>query len=253
MNLIKSFWIPLFIFGQLIIPLSVQAQDTVDHSLFDQLLKQHVHEGLINYDAINSDKQRLQNYLESLALVKPGQLNSDEQRLAFWINAYNASVIYRVLEHHPVDSVKTISGFFHRLKSNIAGEMLTLDSIEARAREFGDWRIHFALVCASSSCPLLRPEVYLPVELDEQLTEQTISFLKDKEKGVRLEENVLWVSKIFEWYSGDFMPDESGFFRRLNAEKLLNTLQPYLSEALIFKKGMKMKYMSYDWTLNRAI
>ncbi|MBI3021053.1 MAG: DUF547 domain-containing protein [Candidatus Omnitrophica bacterium] len=228
----------------------VGAEPRVDHSAWDAILKRYVNgAGLVNYAAVKEDRAALDGYLASVSTVDVTSLSRDA-RLAFWINAYNACVIKGVLDHYPVKSVKGIKGFFDAIRYPIAGASLTLNEIEARGRALGDWRIHMALVCASSSCPVLRNEAYVPERIDEQLGDQARRFLADPSRGLRFDEggSVLWVSKIFTWYAKDFVPEG-----RLTAEALVPVIAPYLDPAqaqAIRDRKPKLKFLDYDWLLN---
>ncbi len=151
-------------------------------------------------------------------------------------------------------SVKQIGGFFGGLRQPIAGRQRTLNDLEEHARALGDWRIHFALVCASSSCPPLRSEAYVPERLDEQLNEQVRGFLRDPQRGLRVEQGTLWVSKIFDWYAADFVPPKQlGALRRLTAAKLVPTLTPHLAPDVaqsLQGRKLSLKFLPYDWALN---
>ena len=131
---------------------------------------------------------------------------------------------------------------------------MTLNEIESRGRILGDWRVHFALVCASSSCPFLRREPYVAGRLDEQLTEQTRRFLADAQRGVRVEDRTIWLSKIFDWYKRDVIPaSELGWLGRLTPEKLLPRIEPYLDRDIaqaIRSRPLAIKFLDYDWSLN---
>jgi hypothetical protein len=135
----------------------------------------------------------------------------------------------------------------------VANASLTLNEIESRGRHLGDWRVHFALVCASSSCPPLIEEAYVPERLEAQLAERTKAFLADEQRGLRVEGNILWASKIFDWYAKDFLPP-GGLFQRLTAEKLLSVLGSYLPEEVAAAKGkpLTLKFLDYEWALNEV-
>ncbi|MDP3703578.1 MAG: DUF547 domain-containing protein, partial [Candidatus Omnitrophota bacterium] len=161
-------------------------------------------------------------------------------------------VVKGVLDHYPLASVKEVKGFFDRLRYRVAGRDLTLNEIEGEGRALGDWRIHFAVVCASSSCPLLRAEAYAADRLKAQLAEQTRQFLNDPKRGLRIEDGTVWASKIFDWYATDFLPTkEVGLFRRLPPEKLLGVLSAYYKSDVASPRGrLELKFMDYDWSLN---
>ena len=224
----------------------------VDHSAWDELLRRHVSsEGLVDYAAVQQERQALERYLAVLRDVTPGALGSAHERLAFWINAYNACVFKGVLDHSPLTSVKDVPGFFDKLTHQVGGETLTLNQMEGKGRALGDWRIHCAVVCASSSCPFLRREAYVPDRLDDQLADQVTRFLADPSRGLRVEQaaGVVWVSKIFKWYAKDFVPSGS-----ITAETLLPLLAPFLPDPALPKTAVEthltVKFMNYDWTLN---
>lgn len=114
--------------------------------------------------------------------------------------------------------------------------------------------VHFALVCASSSCPSLVREAYVPERLNEQLAEQTRRFLADPQRGLRVEGRTLWLSKIFDWYKSDFIPaGELGWLGRLTPEKLLPHIELYLDGDIaqaIRSRQLVIKFLDYDWSLN---
>jgi len=233
----------------------VAAQQHIDHAEWDRLLQRYVTSGLVDYEGLKRERETLDRYLANLETVDPARLPSREAKLAFWINAYNATVVKDVLDHYPLKSVRKVKGFFNRIRHRVAGGDLTLDEIEKRGRALGDYRIHFAVVCASTSCPILRSEAYVPERLEEQLADQTTQFVNDPQRGLRLEGSTLWASKIFKWYTDDFLPEsKSTFFSRLAPEALLVALEPYpdmkLSQAGRDRK-MKLRFMNYDWSLNK--
>ena len=236
-----------FVFFAVMTP--VAGEQTVDHTAWDALLRRHVNaQGQVDYAAVQQERAALETYLASLAAAQPSAWSKDEQ-LAFWINAYNACVFKGVLDHFPLTSVKDVKGFFEKLTYRVAGETLALNAIEAKGRALGDWRIHFGVVCASSSCPFLRNEAYVPERVGEQLTDQARRFLADPSRGLRVDGGTLWLSKIFKWYAKDFVPAGS-----LTAETLIPVVAPYLptETAQAVRQGkFSVKFLDYDWTLNK--
>lgn len=225
----------------------------VDHSQWDQLLKRHVIQGLVDYQGLRGERGVLDQYLAQLKTADPTALPSEEAQLAFWINAYNASVIQGVLEAYPIKSVKDVRGFFDTIRYQVGGKSLTLNELEAKGRALGEWRMHFALVCASSSCPPLRSEAYVSDRLEAQLVEQAGQFLGDPTRGLRFDQprGVLWVSRIFKWYATDFTPAT----RQPTVASLLPLLRPYLDPQLveaIRQHDPPLNFLDYDWTLNDA-
>ena len=229
---------------------AVWAEPVVDHAPWDTLLRRDVKDGRVDYPGVQQQREVLDGYLAQLKLADPMSLPSKEAQLAFWINAYNACVFKGVLDHYPLRSVKDVKGFFEKIPYAIGGESLTLNELEAKGRALGDWRIHFAVVCASSSCPILRAEAYVPERLEQQLTEQVGQFLRDPTRGLRVDEakRMLWVSKIFKWYAKDFVRDGA-----LTSETLLLVLHRYVDAAWLAqaqRRPLALNFLEYDWTLN---
>ena len=221
------------------------------HELFDQVLQEYVDsQGRVDYARLKSNPGTLESYLDLLAVNAPSDNATFQTGLAFWINAYNALTIKGVLDHYPITSVRKIKlfgGFFSRIKFQVGGRSYTLDNIEHDIirYEFGDPRIHFALVCASIGCPILEKRVFVPETLEERLDNATANFINNPEK-VRLdrENGVLHLSQIFEWYAEDF-EDTHG--------SVINFISEYLPEAdaaFLKKEEVQIQYLKYDWSLN---
>ena len=169
---------------------TVPPDTAFSHELFNQVLQEHVKDGRIDYAKLKANPEQFEKSLDQLAAAKPDEMSYNEQ-MAFWINAYNVLVIKGVIDHYPIKSVKKVklfNGFFSRLKFQVAGETYSLDHIEHDIirKEFVDPRIHFALVCASISCPPIENKVYLPETIEERLDVVTLKFVTDPEK-VRLD------------------------------------------------------------------
>lgn len=219
------------------------------HALLDQVYKEHVAYGKVHYTNLKANPEKLEDYLDVLALANLDEMSFAEQ-LAFWINAYNALVIKGVIDHYPtksVRSVKLFGGFFSRLKFNVAGEMYTLNQIEHDIirTEFVDARVHFALVCASKSCPPLAGTVFLAETIEDQLDDVTLKFVTDPEK-VRIDrdEKIIYLSKIFKWYETDFTEGYDGV-----ADFLADYLSPENAE-FVLRDEVSFQYLDYDWSLN---
>jgi len=221
---------------------------------WDRVLKKHSVDGGVRYAALKRDRADLDAFLASVARTSPSSLPRPE-RLAFLINAYNAIVVAGVLERYPgIESVKTVGGFFDGETHAVGGRRMTLDEIEAAAREI-DPRVHFAVVCASTSCPDLRGEAYRGERIDRQLREDTRRFLADRSKGLRYEEgpNELHASPIFKWYAGDFTGGSRvvAFFARGGVRDWIT--EHVGDQALaktIREREPEVIYMDYDWSLN---
>lgn len=216
---------------------------------YDALLKTYVSVGakhgisltLIDYTGLKSDP-RLQQVLTAIAQYPRDQLNTKDKRLAFYINTYNLLAIKMVADHWPIDSIKDVGSLFHSVWNKkagiVMGRELTLDEIENDIlRPMGDPHIHFAIVCASVSCPNLRPEAYRVDRLGAQLNDQVRGFLANPRKGMRLAAGTLTLSPIFDWFDDDF--ETSG--------GVLRFIQGYRSEV---RDGVDIRYFDYDWSVN---
>ena len=238
-----AFLIPAF-GGRLI----AAAAPPVDNSIYAELLTKYVANGHVDYAGFKRDEARLDQYLKVLEQVDPERLPREEQ-FAFYINAYNAWTIKLILTGYP--GVKSIKDLGSLLQSpwkkefvRINAKTLTLDDIEhtiLRPR-FKDPRVHFAIVCASKSCPPLIAEPYLGAVLDAQLNRSTRDFLNTP-ANYRLDNNTFWVSSIFKWFAEDFNKDVVGFY--------VNHAEADLKNSLEANRGrIEVKYLDYDWSLN---
>jgi hypothetical protein len=232
---------------------------------YDRLLRTYVSaQGWVDYAALARERVALNRFLEEIGSVSSKEFKDRSEALAFWINAYNAFTLADVLDtvYGKYKSVKQVSGFFDGRKHAAAGQELTLDEIEKKGRNLHDPRIHFAIVCASTSCPKLQRFAYTGQALDRQLSQAAREFLADPNRGLRFdrEHNELSVSPIFEWYAGDFTGFSSGagsLWARAKAtvsgSELLDFIARYAPEEisqLIPKNRPNLHYFRYDWSLN---
>ncbi|WP_305907849.1 DUF547 domain-containing protein [Methylomarinum sp. Ch1-1] len=205
------------LFFIIVVALAIQpvAAEEPDWNDYRSVLK-HVKPGLkngvklmqVDYAALNSDGS-LEKAYRNLSAFDINHLASKEERLAFYINAYNILALKMVADHWPTDSIKDAGSFFSPVWNKPAGQLggktVTLGEVEHEIlRKMGEPRIHMAIVCASVSCPDLRAEPYTAVRLNEQLDEQTRQFLDNSGKGLRIAGKVIQVSKIFDWFEEDF-------------------------------------------------
>lgn len=163
---------------------------------------------LVDYRAVATDPH-LAAALATLENFPLAKLAGPQQWLAFHINAYNLLALNMVVTHKPLHSIKDIGNFLRPVWQRPAGQLdgvaVSLADVEhRRLRRRGDARIHFAIVCASLSCPDLRPEPYRGATLDHQLDDQVVRFLANPGKGLRRAEDGLHVSRIFAWFAADF-------------------------------------------------
>ncbi len=241
------------------------ATPAFDHSSFNALLETYVNDGgLVDYAGLSRDRAKLDAYLSALGSANPQSFPNDDERLAFWINAYNAFTLRDVLDdvYQKFKGVREAVGFFDKKTHRVAGQDLTLDQIEANGRNLQDPRIHFAVVCASTSCPKLQRFAYTGPQLQEQLTRITREFLADEQRGMRLDRanNTIYLSSIFKWYAGDFAGSTGGaskVFERVKASVSgaagLNYVKSHVASdvaQLIAEKSPSVDYLPYDWSLN---
>ncbi|MEX2179446.1 MAG: DUF547 domain-containing protein [Gemmatimonadaceae bacterium] len=233
---------------------TVAPAQTPDHGPWDAMLKVHVSDGLVDYDAFGRDA-RFPAYLRSLDAVNPAAL-SEADRLAYWINVYNAYTIELINSRKERKSIRNINKRFGiPMKSPWAepvvragARALTLDDVEHEIirKEFDEPRIHVALVCAAIGCPPLRTEAYAGARLDEQLDDQTRQFLSDQRKNrVDVASRTVYGSPIFSWYREDFGGDLRGvgafwarYFPAGEARDLLSS------------GNFRWVDNDYDWSLN---
>lgn len=231
---------------------------TIDLRIWDELLQRYVDDlGRVNYrrwKAEGADVLRV--WLESLADVDLADFTDADARLALWLNAYNAIAISQVLEVYPIASIRpkvlgipnwlSFLDFFTRSNSIIGGKKYSLNQIEhAILRpEFAEPRIHFALVCASVGCPLLRRGAYFPESVRTQLEADASRFIHNPDK-VRYdaEKKTLYLSKIFKWYGEDFVKA---------AGSVAEYVGGYLGPEAAVGDGWAIVFLPYDWNLNRV-
>ena len=219
-------------------PIKGSIQKT-NHKSFDKLLNKYVsNKGLIDYLAFKNSYLDLQFYITHLGEMTPTDKWTKEDKLAYWINAYNAMTIDLILQNYPIKSIKDIKDPWGERLWKLGNKWYNLNDIEHEIlRKMDEPRIHFAIVCASYSCPKLQNKAFYAENLKEQLTNATKEFLSDSERN-EIYENDLKLSKIFQWFTKDFKQNGS----------LIDFLNTY-SEIQISEKA-KISYKDYNWDLN---
>lgn len=226
---------------------------------WDWMLHQYIDDGgRVNYQSWKSESAgKLQNWLNDLSATNLQNYCDANQRLAFWLNLYNALVISQVLKAYPISSIRPqILGlphwfaFFRFFSSSIytfGSRHLSLNDIEhgILRSEFQDSRIHFALVCAAVGCPLLRNEAYRPELVEAQLNQDAMQFINNPVK-VRFDDGTqtLYCSKIFKWYRKDFLK------KNISIPAYINS---YLEPKLPITDSTLIRYLDYDWSLNQRM
>ncbi|WP_229201246.1 DUF547 domain-containing protein [Arcticibacterium luteifluviistationis] len=222
-------------------------------STWDKLLKDHVNDkGEVDYGGMMNDKAELEAYLAEISENAPAKNWSDDEKMAYWINAYNAFTVKLILDNKGVSSIKDIGPKTQIPFVNtpwdikfieIDGDKYDLNNIEhgILRKDFKkDPRYHFALVCAAESCPRLRNEAYTAKKLDKQLDEEGEAFLNNKAKN-KISEDGVAISPLFKWYKKDFE-------RKMPIAEWVNKY----SDVKIDKKQDDFSYMDYSWKLNGA-
>jgi len=217
-----------------------------DPAPFDTVLAARARGGGFDYGGTTGqDRKRLLAYLSNLGDADPAKM-APEERKAFYINAYNAWAIQTLLES-PGRKIIDIDGAFKTAKHRVGGEALTLDEIENRLRETGDARIHFAIVCASKSCPPLALRAYRAEGLSEALDRQAREFVNDRSRNVvDPGRDRIALSMIFKWNRKEFDRD-GGTLNRYVAK--------YVSDPAAAKwlasTARQPEFLEYDWAPNQ--
>lgn len=209
------------------------------------------------WKASERDMALLRQHIEQIALISPDShpelFSSSIKERSYWINTYNALVLWNVLELWPLESVRDFrpslssrvipgKGFFYDREVVVGGETTNLFKLEKEVLERQkDPRLHFALNCASESCPVLRPDEWT----DEALDQAARDFVNDP-VNVAVEDDTVQLNRIFKWYRRDFPREVAGY--------LVQYAEPELAEALRVAdaEGYRVRYREYDWRLNTS-
>ena len=231
------------------------SMDRIDHRVWDGLLQKYVDDnGNVDYTgwkASASDVAALDGYLATLSTAEPKMRASREAKLAFWINAYNAVTVKGILREYPTTSIRNHTARFigYNIWKNlllvVGDETPSLEGIEHEIlRKMGEPRIHFAIVCASHSCPRLLNMAYTADNLEEQLVANTKHFFANSE-NIRYANGTFYLSSIMKWFAADFGSDSAAQLR---------TIAPYLASRTAQQAAARgtgrISYLKYDWSLN---
>jgi len=211
-----------------------------DYILYKDFLKKYVSSnGRVNYAEIKKNETELNDLV---MLFKSNFIDKSwtkNEQLSYWINTYNLFTIQLIIQNYPTTSITKISSKpwdIHFI--NLNGNKYSLNQIENEIirKQFNEPRIHFALNCASKSCPILLNKPFTPQNLNSLLTEQTKRFLNDSSKN-SFDSNSIQISSIFDWYKIDF--DSQG--------GVINFINKYTTRNL---ESQKISFMEYSWELN---
>jgi len=219
------------------------SQNIHQHQQWQDLLQTYVNtNGDVDYKNLKKNERKLDTYLDLISKNPPQDSWTKNQKKAYLINAYNAFTVKLILDHYPVESIKDIGGFFSSPFTTefakIDGKLYSLDDIEkGMLLKMGDPRVHFAVNCASESCPKLLNEAYVASKLDKQLDASSKTFVNSNKN--KLSKTKVELSKIFKWYASDFESEYGTVIRFINM---------YANETI--NEEANIDYLSYSWELN---
>ncbi|MEW7290143.1 DUF547 domain-containing protein [Aquimarina sp. 2304DJ70-9] len=217
------------------------AQEKVDHSSWDQILILNVLDnGMVDYDGVTKDVAVFYDYFRHLCKIAPKENWTNEEKLAYWLNVYNATAMKMIIDEYPVASINDLENPWKRKVFKTQGVRYSLDDIEhGILRKFGDPRIHFLLNCGSMSSPRLWNRAYTSENINEALEERTREFINDPQRN-QITSSTVKISQVFEWYKEDFESydiDVADFINQYATVKI--------------NKISKNSYITYDWSLNK--
>jgi hypothetical protein len=246
------------------------------HDLLDEVQQRFVDaRGRVDYAGLQADPGSLDSYYRLLAHYSPDthpqHFAGEDDRLAYWINAYNAAVLKAVVTYYPIASVSEVSGpplsslfseqmgFFYFQKLVFGGESINLYNLEHDVirKRFIDPRIHFAINCASLGCPRLPKRAFTTAGLTAALDRETRLFLNE-DRNLRVDDGdrAIYLSSILQWYAQDFLT----WYRQQHPDvvepTLLDYARPYLVPARraqvqrAVEAGYEVRFVAYDWRLN---
>ncbi|WP_379665157.1 DUF547 domain-containing protein [Pseudotenacibaculum haliotis] len=213
-------------------------------SNFNDLLQKHVDvRGTVDYKSLKANEAKLDAYLSYLNNTKPDKAWSADKEKAFWINAYNAYTIKIILDNYPLKSITNIKKggktAWKYAFAKVGGKTYTLDHIEHEIlrKKFKDPRIHVGVNCASGSCPKLANLAFTEDNIELELERLMKEFINDPTRN-KLGKKKVEISEIFNWFKGDFTANGS----------VIDYINRYADTPV--NKKAKIKYLTYDWSLN---
>ncbi|MDG2221822.1 MAG: DUF547 domain-containing protein [Rubripirellula sp.] len=237
---------------------SNRSMDSVEHVEWQRLLSKYVDQsGRVDYAGWKKsaeDQKRLDRYLRSLSAANRAVAAKRNSQLAFWINAYNAVTIRGILREYPTTSIRNhtprLFGYhiWKDLKLYVGGKPYSLDQIEHEIlRKMSEPRIHFAIVCASVSCPRLLNEAYTGEKLDTQLSVNAKDFFS-REQNFRYDGSAdrFYLSAILDWFGDDFGDNQADVLKGIS-----DWLPSQAAIRAARKNSPSVEYIDYNWDLNR--
>ena len=253
-------------------PPVVEPSGPFTYEAYSALLKQYVDApGMVNYKGLSADREALDTFVASLEIVSQDTYDtwSEQEQMAFWINAYNAITLQAILNHYPIqpgslinrnlypkNSIRQIDGVWKKNTTPVLGSPITLDDIEHKILrvKFDEPRIHVSIVCASISCPPLRNEAFVAEKLEFQLIDQSHRFV-GHERNMKVDTvgKTIYLSSILDWFGGDFEGHYTISGREGKEAAVLGSVERYAPESdkvALNESEYRIKYIDYDWSLN---
>ncbi|WP_025742594.1 DUF547 domain-containing protein [Aquimarina pacifica] len=220
---------------------AMHSQEIVDHSAWDQILILNVSDnGMVDYEGVTTDVVVFYQYFRYLQNIAPQDFWSKEEKLAYWLNVYNATAMKMIIDEFPITSINQVENPWKKKVFKSQGVRYSLDDIEhSILRKFGDPRIHFLLNCGSISSPRLWNKAYTSANINEALHERTREFINDPQRN-QINSSIVKVSELFKWYEDDFVSNNISVVDFINQYSRVKITK-------IPKKG----YITYDWSLNQ--
>jgi hypothetical protein len=220
--------------------------DRIDYAPWDAVLGRHVRDGVVDY-AFFAASEDFREFRQTVRRARLRQQITHPERVAFLVNAYNASAIAAILAGYSPESLLGRGRFFRWTRWPVAGEEITLWDLERhRLVPLGEPRIHFAIVCASASCPVLASKAYRPERLEEQLDRAARRFVNDPTRNrFDVGARVAHLSRIFKWFEGEFVASAGS----IGAYLARYVADPELARGLA-AGGWEIRYLDHDWSLN---
>jgi len=224
----------------------------------------------VNYTTLKKSRSTLDELVKTFSHTTENDFAgwSTPRQLAFLINAYNIFTLQAIIDHYPIErrwfdfwnpanSIKQISGVWSTFRWQLAGSQMSLDDIEHNVlrKNYSEPRIHFAVNCASISCPPLKSVPYVDVRLERQLTLATRDFLASNE-GIRVEGDYLYVSSLFDWYGDDFIADYGNLVEAQGTPRdraiagIVSKYGPPTASQVAQSGRAHIRFLPYDWSLN---
>jgi hypothetical protein len=225
-----------------------------DHSAWNQVLKESVNAiGEVDYSKLKANPAKLEGYVQQLAakspVSHPAEFAGKADQLAYYINAYNALVTHGVVKAYPTKSVRDLGAlyaFFRKKDYVLGGKKLSLQDLENDIirKQYSEPRIHFAIVCASLSCPKLSNTAYTADNLEQQLEFQTRQYFAET-RNLAIDGAVVTLAAILDWYKEDF---------GVSKPKLLEYAKRYAPAAKVKEiesiRSPRILFRDYDWSIN---